>query len=368
MNVIMIRSNSIDPDARLEKEAKTLTDAGYRVTLLGWQRSGDAPKIEKKSGYTIQRIKLIAPFGIKVIFYLPIWWTMEFFQLLKLDWDIAHASDLDTYIPALLAAKIKRKRIVYDIFDFYADEVLLPGPLRICIAKFDIFLMRFADAIIIVDPSRKEQIGKAADFGVHVIYNSPHDMVSSPVSVQKHEGDPFRIFFAGFLIQGRDFEMIIQAGREIGDIQIIIAGFGSLKDRLVSLSSKESHITFLGRIPYNEVIRRTLQSDLLFAFYDPGVPNNRYASPNKLFEAMMCGIPILVNDGTSMADIVRKENCGLVVPFGDINAIRDAILLLKNDPQLARQLGANGRRAYEQTYSWKIMEDRLLGLYQEIRY
>jgi len=367
MKVFMIRSNPIDPDARLEKEAKTLTEAGYAVTLLGWQRSGDAPPTEKRSGYTIRRIKLRAPFGLKIIFYLPVWWAIEFFQLLKLDWDIAHASDLDTYIPALLAAKIKRKLIVYDIFDFYADEILLPVPIRNLLAKIDIFLMRFADAIIIVDPSRLKQIGNAGDCGVHVIYNSPNDRVSPEATSQKQKGAPFIIFFAGFLIPGRDFETIIQAGKEIGGIQIIIAGFGSFKERLVTLSGQESHVTFIGRIPYDEVIQRTLQSDLLFAFYDPGVPNNRYASPNKLFEAMMCGIPILVNEGTSMADIVRKETCGLVVPYGDINAIKDAILLLKNDPRLRKQLGANGRRAYEQKYDWKIMEDRLLALYQEIQ-
>jgi glycosyltransferase involved in cell wall biosynthesis len=367
MNVIMIRSNSIDPDARLEKEAKTLADAGYTVTLLGWQRSGNAPPTENRSGYTIRRIKLMAPYGLKIIFYLPIWWTIEFFQLLKLDWDIAHASDLDTYIPALLAAKIKRKRVVYDIFDFYADEIILPAPIRNCIAKTDIFLMRFADAVIIVDPSRLKQIGKPEDSDVHILYNSPDDLVSSTVTSQRQKEAPFRIFFAGFLIPGRDFETIIEAGKEIGNIQIIIAGFGSLKDRLVSLANQESHVTFIGRIPYNEVIQRTLQSDLLFAFYDPGVPNNRYASPNKLFEAMMCGKPVLVNDGTSMADIVRKENCGLVVPYRDLNAIRQAILLLRDDPHLCIQLGANGRRAYEQEYGWKIMEDRLLALYQEIR-
>jgi glycosyltransferase involved in cell wall biosynthesis len=367
MNVVMIRSNGIDPDARLEKEAKSLADAGYSVHLIGWQRRGNAPPIEKRSGYTIQRIKLSAPYGVTVIFYLPIWWIFEFFHLLKTDWDIAHASDLDTYIPALLAAKIKRKRIVYDIFDFYADEVILPGVLRNCIAGLDIFLMRFADAVIIVDPSRLKQIGKTEDAGVLVIYNSPEDLVSFPVSSQKQKRDSFLIFFAGFLIPGRDFETIVQAAKDIGNIQVIIAGFGSLRERLVSLAQRESHLTFIGRIPYTEVIRRTLESDLLFAFYDPGVPNNRYASPNKLFEAMMCGKPILVNEGTSMADIVRKENCGLVVPYEDIRALKEALCLLKDNPDMGKQLGANGRKAYEQQYGWKIMEERLLELYKKIQ-
>jgi len=365
MKVIMIGSNSINPDVRLEKEATTLTEAGYTVKLLGWDRKGDAPQMEKRSGYTIQRISLRAQFGIVVIFSLPIYWMILFFKLLNEDWDIVHASNLDTYPPSLLVAKIKRKRIIYDIFDFYADEVFLPKPIRNCVAKLDIFLMRFADAIIIVDPSRLKQIERKEDTKVTIIFNSPEDQASSPGDFHIYEGTPFTVFFAGFLIPGRDFESIIEAAKDIGDIRIIIAGFGSLKERLLSLSNQVRYFTFIGRIAYSEVIQKTLQSDLLFAFYDTSIPNNRYASPNKLFEAMMCRKPILVNDGTSMADIVRKESCGLVVPYGDVDAIKKALLRLKNDPQLCKQLGLNGRRAYEQKYSWAIMRERLLALYKQ---
>ena len=79
---------------------------------------------------------------------------------------------------------------------------------------------------------------------------------------------------------------------------------------------------------------------------------------------MMCGKPILVSDETTMAEIVRKEDCGIVVPYGDVDATKRAILTLKNDPALCRRLGENGRRAYETKYSWKIMEERLLKIYR----
>ena len=81
---------------------------------------------------------------------------------------------------------------------------------------------------------------------------------------------------------------------------------------------------------------------------------------------MMCGKPILVSDGTAMADIVKEEECGLVVPYGDVDAIKHAILTLKNDPVLCRRLGENGRRAYETKYNWKIMEERLLEIYRRL--
>jgi glycosyltransferase involved in cell wall biosynthesis len=81
---------------------------------------------------------------------------------------------------------------------------------------------------------------------------------------------------------------------------------------------------------------------------------------------MMCGKPILVNNGTSTADKVVEENCGLVVDANNITEIRDAIVMLRDDPELRMKLGANGRRAYEERYSWEIMEQRLITLYQEL--
>ncbi|TKY91106.1 MAG: hypothetical protein C5S46_07580 [Candidatus Methanomarinus sp.] len=105
----MIRSNPIDPDVRVTKEVQTLADAGYDVNILGWDREKKYPRIECRSNFLIHRIKLKAPLGIKIIFYLPLWWIYEFMWLLKEKWDIVHASDFDTFIPALIAAKIKKK-------------------------------------------------------------------------------------------------------------------------------------------------------------------------------------------------------------------------------------------------------------------
>lgn len=364
MKIIMLRSNPIDPDVRLEKEAKTLANAGHDVTLVGWQRFGNAPVQEKRHRYTIRRLKFRAPVEKGVILYLPIWWILALFWLLKEDWDVVHAADLDTYVPAILAAKFRGKQLVYDIFDFYADLVVLPAYVRNCVAAFDIYLMRFADAVIVVDPSRLRQIGKDGDNGINIVYNSPEDSRHlATMDIRKEQWKPFKIFYAGILGEGRDFESVIHAAKEIGDVLVEFAGFGYYAEYLRSISEQEPHVTFIGRIPYDDVISRTLQSDLLFALYDPDVPNNRYASPNKLFEAMMCGKPILISDGTAMAEIVREEKCGFVVPYGDADAIKHAILTLKKNPALCKHLGKNGRDAYEKKYNWEIMEERLLKIY-----
>ena len=80
----------------------------------------------------------------------------------------------------------------------------------------------------------------------------------------------------------------------------------------------------------------------------------------------MCGKAHIAAKGTSTADKVLRENCGLVVDANNTEEIRSAIINLKNNPELCRQLGLNARKAYEQRYGWEIMEQRLVALYNEL--
>lgn len=81
---------------------------------------------------------------------------------------------------------------------------------------------------------------------------------------------------------------------------------------------------------------------------------------------MMCGKPIIVSEGTSMANIIEKYANGLVVPCDDIDAIKEAVLRLKNDTRLRQILGENGRKAFDSFYNWEIMEKRLLNVYDKL--
>jgi glycosyltransferase involved in cell wall biosynthesis len=121
-----------------------------------------------------------------------------------------------------------------------------------------------------------------------------------------------------------------------------------------------------GRIPYQSAIQLSAAADVLIATYDPAIPNHRYSSPNKVFEAMLLGKPIIVAQDTNMDRIIRQSDCGLVVPYGDITALESALLCLQSDPELRQRLGQNARKAYDSTYSWKIMQDRLLRLYEQV--
>ena len=373
MKVTLVRARAIDP--AVNKVAKTLSENGHDVQLLVWDRQHTLGA-EEGDGYTIRKFNLKAPYDkFAVLFCLPIWWIYEFFLLLRDKCDVVHACDLDTLIPAILIKLVKRVRLCYTVYDFYANNLpdgrfrLLRKALRSLVASVERFGIRFTDVLFLVDESRLEQVKGARIRKLVYIYNSPPDYFAArgrPAAESMTGTSAIAIFYAGLIHKSRGLEHVVRAVEGLEDTRLVIAGTGPDKEMIENACRRCKRIQCLGQIPYTEVIERTVAADILFAFYDPAIPNNKYASPNKLFEAMMCAKPIIASDGSSMANIVREENCGLIVPYGDVAAIREAIIKLKSDGNLRQTLGENGRRAYEERYSWSIMEKRLINAYREI--
>lgn len=363
----LVRSRAIDP--AVNKVAKALSENGYDVKLLVWDRLGNT-KTEKIDGYTLCRFGLKAPYDkVSAAFYLPFWWLYEFLFLLKHEETIIHACDLDTLIVAIFVKSIKKTKLCYTIYDFYADNLpnKFPRIFRKIVAIVEIFSIQFVDFLFLVDECRFEQIKGAKIKNIGYIYNSPPNYLNINQKKISNIIKELKIFYAGNLHKSRGLEYVIKAVDDINNVQLIIAGGGLDKKRLENLlPDANKEIQFIGHISYEEVIKKSLECDLLFAFYDPVIPNNRYASPNKLFEAMMCGKPIIMNSEIAASKIVIEEKCGLIVPFGNINEIKEAIKKLRDSPDLRIELGENGRKAYENRYNWNIMKKRLIDAYKKI--
>jgi len=374
MNVIIVRSNPVSPDPRVEKEATALAKNGHSVNVLAWDRSCNYPVSEKSRNYTISRIRIRATYGTPCIIPKVILWNFrEFAYLLTAEFNVVHACDFDTLIPAFFVSKIKNTKLVFDSFDFYAD--CLPGVpnwIRKIIAQVEILFAKLSDLVILADDSRENQYKNKLKNTV-IINNTPSDEKLTQIRYKienyltRTASSKFKIFYAGILDKNRGFEQMIDAIKCMPDVELTIAGFGADEKELVELFKSSKNVKFIGKIGYEDVLKLTIVSDLLFALYNPRIPNHRYASPNKLFEAMMCGKPIIVSEGTIMADVVRNEDCGIVVRYGDKGALADAISRLKDSPSEAKRLGKNGRKAYDKKYSWKIMEERLIHSYQKLK-
>lgn len=333
----------------------------HNINYLIWNRYGT---LKEKENMTKLDIK-VSRSNFRLPFFYPIWWLYEFFFLVRDDAEIIHACDLDTLLPAILVKLFRKTKIYYTIFDFYGDTLPHSYPQFVgkLIGNLERFCIMFTDSLFLVDESRFEQIkGSKAKEPIY-IYNSPHDISYLNPDNPDTEKE-IVIFYAGLLDEQRGLKYLIKALDNIEGVKLLIAGNGQCESALKNISEKnKGKIEFLGYMPYKDVLKKTTRSDIIVALYDPKIPINTYASPNKLFESMMCGKPIIGNELTSMAKIVQKEKCGIIISYGDVEALQKSILSLKNNPEFRFELGKNGREAYEERYSWEIMEKKLMNAY-----
>lgn len=364
--VILLRTNRIDRDPWLEKEISTLIRGGFSVTLLCWDRNHEKDSTKRSDPeirYKERVLRLRAPWGKLILPYLFVWWFYAFSRLMIERFDIVQAINFDSIVPAVFAAKLKRKPIIYEIFDVYADLIRVPELIRKTGIFLEKLLTRTVTAVIIANKAQIQELNGIPNRNITEIYNTPPDVYQGR---DIPEPEIFTLFYAGVLYRSRpaNLDKVILAIRDIDEVKLMIAGYGDQADAVEKWAEQsEGKVIFLGKIDYREVLERSLASSMLFALYNPVVPAVRYASCNKVFEAMMCGKPVLVSQGTAYSELVKEEECGLVVDSNNEHEIRKAILKIKNDNELYRQLGMNGRRAYEEKYSREIMENRLQELY-----
>jgi glycosyltransferase involved in cell wall biosynthesis len=373
MNVLILRSNPIAPDPRVEKIARVLVDQGYKVICLGWDRTAALEVVEERAGYQIQRLMIKAKFG-SGIYNLPalLRWQVGLLHWLwkhRQEYDLIHACDFDTVLPALLVCWALQRQLIYDIFDFYADHLRrTPVMFKQAIRSLDLWVISKADAVILVDESRQKQIAGSHPRKLLFIYNSPEDASSHLNGKTKGAEQPtgLRLAYIGLLQNERGLVEMLEILRRHPNWHLDMAGFGGDEVELRALALKLSNVTWYGRVSYEQTLALSQAADVLFATYDPTIANHRYSSPNKVFEAMMLGKPIIVASDTNMDRIIQAEDCGLVVDYGDIQGLDAALTALCDDPSLRARLGRNARVAYENRYSWQIMSRRLSDLYQDL--
>lgn len=368
--VIMVRSRAFTPS--VDRFAVAVARRGNRVLLLRWNRDGRAKAANSDNPKFIY-FDLIAPYDrLSAALMQPLWQLYLFLTLVRADVDIIHACDLDTLLPAMFASRLRRRKLLYTIYDFYADNLPLriPALLRKGVAELERACTRKVDWLFLVNEHQTKQLESSLPKDVSMIYNTPVDARQGDretAAMDRGEDRSLVIFYAGNLHESRGLKFAVEATSELPSCELEIAGTGPEEARLRELAQRlGSRVQFLGWLPHQDVINHSLHADVILGLYDPGIPGNQYASPNKLFEAMMCEKPFLTNGGTYAAKVTRDERCGLVVPYGDVAALRQAIALLQDNSTYRRELGTHGRHAYETKYSWTEMENRVATAYRSI--
>jgi glycosyltransferase involved in cell wall biosynthesis len=184
--------------------------------------------------------------------------------------------------------------------------------------------------------------------------------------VEKSTSGSLRLAYIGLIQIERGLLQMLSVLRGHPEWHLDLAGFGGDEEIIRTASANLANIHWYGRVSYQRALQLSAAADVLFATYDPAIENHKYSSPNKIFEAMMLGKPIIVASGTNMDRIITESDCGCIVSYGDISGLEKTLQSLAADPELMRKMGENARKAYETRYDWALMSQRLLQVYEKV--
>lgn len=352
--VAYLRSTSVINDSRASKEIESYRKNNNKVIVFGWNRQNLDLQNNLENIYFNEKSKYGN--GIKNIFKMLKFerWLYKKLKKQRKNYDIIHACDFDTAYVGYKISKKYHKRLVYDIYDYYVDCHNLSF-LKNIVEKMDIKIINKADTVIICTEQRKKQISKSKPKKLIVIHNTPDIKIEE----NKNDFNPnkIKVCYVGILQDDRLLKEICEKIINENSIELHIGGFGKYEEFIKDLSKKYKNIKYYGQMKYSEVLELEKKCDILFATYNPEIPNHKYSAPNKVYEAMSLGKPIIVCKNTGVDELVEKEKIGYSIKYDADEFIKIVKKITQTDYNV---IASKTQHIYEEKYSWKKMEKLLI--------
>jgi glycosyltransferase involved in cell wall biosynthesis len=344
------------------KECKTLVGAGYEVTLVVQQDKDKEIEQIKIRGINTpkNRRERMLKTGRQV-----------YKRALECDADIYHFHDPEL-IPVGLKLKSKGKKVIYDVHEDVPRQILskqwIPLPLRRIISwaveRIEIYAAKRFDYIVTATPYIRDRFLKINEKTIDV-NNYP---ILSELYVPHADWDNKEnvvCYVGGIDIVRGIYEMVQAMG--MTECFMLLAGkFALSAERDIAVDKDGwSRVIELGHISRDEVKEVLLRSMAGLVVLQP-IPNYIDALPVKMFEYMSAGIPVIASDFPLWREIIEGNKCGICVQPFDIEEIANAIKWIMTNPEQAKHMGENGRRAVEEKYNWEQEGDKLIRLYEEL--
>ncbi len=314
--------NDLSTDQRVHKHCMLLTRLGYQVLLIGRAKSESVPLDSRP--YSMHRMTL--PFEKGPLFYAS--YNMALFvQLLLRKSDLLFANDLDTLLPNLIVSKIIGKKLVYDSHEYFTEvpELVNRPKVQSIWKKLEALILPKLKNTLTVNESISALY--KADYGIDmlVVRNIPESKLEPTISKSRSElglpEDKKIIILQGSGINmDRGAEEAVEAMRYLENSLLLILGSGdviaSLKKTVLDFKISD-RVMFKDRMPYEEMMAHTKVSDLGLTLDKDTNINYRFSLPNKLFDYIHAGIPVLASNLIEVRRVVEQFNIGEVTESHD---------------------------------------------------
>jgi glycosyltransferase involved in cell wall biosynthesis len=375
--VLMLLTNAYDPDPRVRQEALGLIGMGCRVRLLAWDRDLRSPKFECMEGVEVERVFLPSKHGrgnTQLLFYAWLYLKM-LWRGWRSSFDVIHCHDLDTLPLGFVLGTLKGKPIVYDAHESFTD--MLDGNIHPLVQRglirLENFFIRRVDLLITVGEKLRRHFSERGARHSVVVGNWKR---LEDFSRSQEENLEFRrrlgipdtamvVVCITQLFKDRKIEELLQALDACPDVYLIIGGKGALEGLVREWVVKNPRIRYVGFVPGAEIPGYTCAADVVYYGFDPENPNSRFSAPNKLFEALAAGRPLITGDFGEIAEVVRNASCGIVLPRYGVDEIREALGSL-GDENLRNAMADNARLCGRVGMNWQKGQEVLYREYSTI--
>jgi glycosyltransferase involved in cell wall biosynthesis len=375
--VLMLLTNAYDPDPRVQQEALALISLGCQVRILAWDRDAKAPAFEYQEGIEIERVFLRSKHGrgtTQAFFYAWVY-VKILWRGYRTLFDTIHCHDLDTLPIGFVLGKLKHKPIVYDAHESFPDMLdgSVPRMVQGGLVRLENFLIRRIDLLITVGEKLRRHFAERGASRSTVVGNWKRlDEFSRTeeqnLAVRRRLGIPESatvVVCITQLLKDRKIEELLQALDECPDVYLIIGGRGVLEELVRQAAIRNPLIRYVGFVSGTEIPDYTCTSDVVYYGFDPENPNARFSAPNKLFEALAAGRPLITGDFGEIADVVRQASCGIVLPEYSAKTIQNALTTL-HDSQVRSAMARNAKRFGEVAMNWENGEATLYREYSAL--
>lgn len=313
--IVLIRCNDIVSDSRVKKYLDFYHKKGIDYRLIAWDRLGQTEPLPN-TVYCPVMSKYNQGGMAAIIDRLKwMWFILKTLFSMKGSLHI-HACDLDAAFPAAVYKLLSRRKtfLLFDVFDWISDTLDNQGHIVSGAFKVMEWLsVRMADHLIICEPERVRQIPYQIEGRYSILQNIPsfasRDFLVENVQY-RFPNDLLTLVYVGSFTYNRCLAELIE-GAASGCFNLNIAGYGDSQILdLLERHRQSPHIRFYGKVTYQEGLCIQYNSDIIYAMYSKVTPNHFYAAPNKYYEAMFVGKPIITTRGIIVADKVQQNGMG----------------------------------------------------------
>jgi glycosyltransferase involved in cell wall biosynthesis len=362
-------TNCICHDQRVLKIAGVVSRLGCDIEIIG-RKTGDCCSSDSVP-FRTKRFRMLFKKGF--LFY-AFFNKRLFFFLLRKKYDLLVSNDLDTLLPNFLVSKIKRVPLVYDSHEYFTGvpEIQNRPLVKWVWKKIEKSVFPQLKHVMTVSDSIASLFEKEYSLRPLTVRNCAVKTGSIiPFSRQElgiRSDDLLLILQGTGINKDRGGEELIEAINLSDRASLLIIGSGDEYAGLIEKTEKlqlSDRIKFIAKVPWHELMRYTKSADAGLSLDKSTNLNYLFSLPNKLFDYLSAGIPVISTDLPEITKIIKQYNCGILVSEATLEEISKAIIILRDNRGLLADLKRNSLIASE-SVNWENESVKVEKLYRSI--